>query len=292
MSSGWVAAQKRIVAGRGRDKLCHHCPALIAQRGGGDDEADRLSEECRRAPDVLGQRLQSTRIGQHPIVAGAYESARMVEREANPCTGWAGQGVGQEGQEVTVRFDVEIDNLLFRLRLAATSQEIDRSASITKSKRRRARGAPRGPFTFMSPLSSTSTSRVCHRSVRANNKSMFATTQEWAKCRCNHSPSPSMRRPVSVKLVLLFPPGKALYCSWAISCAGKQVYSPHHRTEWQAKITDPAVHRRAEFYYKQFDALRPCANKCGASCSVRARNIRRGNCSARFPPSVRSGRRC
>jgi hypothetical protein len=29
--------QKRIVAGRGRDKLRHHCPALVAQHGRRDD---------------------------------------------------------------------------------------------------------------------------------------------------------------------------------------------------------------------------------------------------------------
>ena len=49
---------------------------------------------------------------------------------------------------------------------------------------------------------------------------------------------------------------KALYRSWAIPCTGKQVYSPHHRVEWLAKITEPGVHRRAEFYYQQLDALR------------------------------------
>src|ERR1700681_4829006 len=49
---------------------------------------------------------------------------------------------------------------------------------------------------------------------------------------------------------------KALYRSWAIPCTGKQVYSPHHRAEWLAKITEPGVHRRAEFYYQQLNALR------------------------------------
>ena len=49
---------------------------------------------------------------------------------------------------------------------------------------------------------------------------------------------------------------KALYRSWAIPCTGKQVYAPHHRVEWLAKITEPGVHRRAEFYYQQLDALR------------------------------------
>jgi transposase len=49
---------------------------------------------------------------------------------------------------------------------------------------------------------------------------------------------------------------KALYRSWAIPCTGKRVYSPHHCAEWLAKITEPGVHRRAEFYYQQLDALR------------------------------------
>src|ERR1700675_689332 len=49
---------------------------------------------------------------------------------------------------------------------------------------------------------------------------------------------------------------KALYRSWAIPCTGKQVYAPGHRAEWLAKITEPGVHRRAEFYYQQLNALR------------------------------------
>ncbi len=49
---------------------------------------------------------------------------------------------------------------------------------------------------------------------------------------------------------------KAIYRSWAIPCTGKQVYGPNHRAEWLAKINEPGVHRRAEFYYQQLDALR------------------------------------
>ena len=49
---------------------------------------------------------------------------------------------------------------------------------------------------------------------------------------------------------------KAIYRSWGIPCAGKQVYAPRHRAEWLAKITEPGVRRRAEFYYQQLDALR------------------------------------
>jgi transposase len=50
---------------------------------------------------------------------------------------------------------------------------------------------------------------------------------------------------------------KALFRSWAIPCAGAQVYAPRHRSEWLSKITEAGVHRRAELYYQQLDALRP-----------------------------------
>jgi transposase len=49
---------------------------------------------------------------------------------------------------------------------------------------------------------------------------------------------------------------KAIYRSWAIPCTGKQVYGLRHRAEWLAKITEPGVRRRAEFYYQQLDGLR------------------------------------
>jgi transposase len=49
---------------------------------------------------------------------------------------------------------------------------------------------------------------------------------------------------------------KAIYRSWAIPCSGKQVYGSRHRAEWLGKIVEPGVHRRAELYYQQLDALR------------------------------------
>ena len=49
---------------------------------------------------------------------------------------------------------------------------------------------------------------------------------------------------------------KALYRSWAIPCAGDEVYAPRHRSEWLSKITEAGVRRRAELYYQQLDALR------------------------------------
>lgn len=48
---------------------------------------------------------------------------------------------------------------------------------------------------------------------------------------------------------------KALYRSWGIPCAGQRVYAPRYRREWLAKITEAGVRRRAEFYYRQLDAL-------------------------------------
>jgi len=48
---------------------------------------------------------------------------------------------------------------------------------------------------------------------------------------------------------------KAIYRGWAIPCAGQQVYAPHYRGEWLAKISEAGVRRRAELYYLQFDTL-------------------------------------
>jgi transposase len=49
---------------------------------------------------------------------------------------------------------------------------------------------------------------------------------------------------------------KALYRSWAIPCAGNEVYAPGHRSEWLGKIREAGVRRRAEHYYQQLDVLR------------------------------------
>ena len=49
---------------------------------------------------------------------------------------------------------------------------------------------------------------------------------------------------------------KALYRSWAIPCASKEVYAPRYRAEWLAKISEAGVRRRAEHYYQQLDVLR------------------------------------
>src|SRR5438552_5209511 len=48
---------------------------------------------------------------------------------------------------------------------------------------------------------------------------------------------------------------KALYRSWAIPCAGRDVYYTRHRSQWLGKIPEPGTRRRAEQLYQQLDML-------------------------------------
>jgi hypothetical protein len=48
---------------------------------------------------------------------------------------------------------------------------------------------------------------------------------------------------------------KAIYRSWAIPCAGQEVYSPRHRAVWLEKLREAGVRRRAEQLYQQLDCL-------------------------------------
>ena len=48
---------------------------------------------------------------------------------------------------------------------------------------------------------------------------------------------------------------KAMYRSWAIPCAGRDVYYTRHRAEWLSKIREEGVRRRAERLYQQLDML-------------------------------------
>jgi transposase len=61
---------------------------------------------------------------------------------------------------------------------------------------------------------------------------------------------------ISGDLVRVMTRLKAVFRSWAIACAGKQVYAPRYRAQWLGKIREAGVRRRAEIYYEQFDALR------------------------------------
>ena len=59
---------------------------------------------------------------------------------------------------------------------------------------------------------------------------------------------------------------KAVYRSWAIPCAGRDVYYRRHRAQWLAKIREAGVRRRAERLYEQLDMLQPCGSKRGGNC--------------------------
>jgi transposase len=48
---------------------------------------------------------------------------------------------------------------------------------------------------------------------------------------------------------------KALYRSWAIPCAGRDVYYTRHRRQWLEKIPEAGTQRRAEQLYQQLDML-------------------------------------
>src|SRR5215467_203351 len=48
---------------------------------------------------------------------------------------------------------------------------------------------------------------------------------------------------------------KALYRSWAIPCAGRDVYYRRHRSQWLEKIPEAGTRRRAEQLYQQLDML-------------------------------------
>ena len=50
---------------------------------------------------------------------------------------------------------------------------------------------------------------------------------------------------------------KGLYRSWAIPCAGQQVYAARYRNAWLEKLTEAGVRRRAERLYQQLDHLQP-----------------------------------
>jgi transposase len=76
---------------------------------------------------------------------------------------------------------------------------------------------------------------------------------------------------------------KALYRGWAIPCAGTQVYAPHYRSEWLAKIHEAGVRRRAELYYQQLDALRLVRQQARKELLAEARKHRATKLLRRIP---------
>jgi hypothetical protein len=66
---------------------------------------------------------------------------------------------------------------------------------------------------------------------------------------------------------------KAMYRSWAIPCAGRDVYYTRHRAEWLSKIREAGVRRRAEhLYHSNWTCCSICDNKRGANCWRRVGN--------------------
>jgi transposase len=64
---------------------------------------------------------------------------------------------------------------------------------------------------------------------------------------------------------------KALYRSWAIPCAGRDVYYNRHRAEWLEKIREPGVRRRAERLYQQLDMLQHLRQQARGELLVESR---------------------
>ena len=60
---------------------------------------------------------------------------------------------------------------------------------------------------------------------------------------------------ISTDLIRVMSRVKAIYRSWGIACAGKQVYAPRYRWNGSGRFKKPEC-AAAEFYYQQFDALR------------------------------------
>jgi transposase len=80
---------------------------------------------------------------------------------------------------------------------------------------------------------------------------------------------------------------KALYRSWAIPCAGAQVYAPRHRAEWLAKITEAG---ERNFTTNNSTRCGPCTNKPRKNCCRKDGSTAQRSCYARFPVLVRCGR--
>src|SRR2546425_3331369 len=77
---------------------------------------------------------------------------------------------------------------------------------------------------------------------------------------------------------------KALYRSWAIPCAGRDVYYTRHRSEWLGKIPEAGTRRRAEQLYQQLDMLQHLRQQARRELLAESRkHTITANCG-RFPP--------
>ena len=77
---------------------------------------------------------------------------------------------------------------------------------------------------------------------------------------------------------------KAIYRSWGIPCAGKQVYATRHRSEWLEQIEKPAAPPSGDSTSSSMCCGR-CARRCAAICWPKPRSMTHGNC---YADSVRS----
>ena len=82
---------------------------------------------------------------------------------------------------------------------------------------------------------------------------------------------------------------KAIYRSWAIPCAGQEVYSPRHRAAWLEKLREAGVRRRAEQTYRQLDFLMGTRKETRKELLAESGNIPPVSSSNRFPGWARSG---
>ena len=66
---------------------------------------------------------------------------------------------------------------------------------------------------------------------------------------------------------------KALYRSWGIPCAGKEVYAPRHRAEWLAKIeAKPGCGDAPNITTSSWMFCAPCTRKPAEICWWKPRN--------------------
>jgi transposase len=83
---------------------------------------------------------------------------------------------------------------------------------------------------------------------------------------------------------------KAVYRSWAIPCAGRDVYYTRNRAQWLAKLREAGVRRRAERLYEQLDMLRHLRQQAG-NCWRKVGSMPSPRSCARFRIWDRFGRR-
>src|SRR5207249_9488290 len=106
--------EKRIVARRRRDEMCRDGLALAAHRDRRDDTRIVWRYDAVCLFHVLIHGLHLIGKYQDPIMKRIQKLPRMMEHEVDYCARAARQGVGPECEEVAIRLDVEIDDLLLR----------------------------------------------------------------------------------------------------------------------------------------------------------------------------------